>query len=183
MCWYRVVGHCCALVAFISVLSFSTVPSQAQGLTRYGMWGDNVGRRRSTTPKIYKLPPPTAMLGANPALPRALRRKRKPHKPIELAEGGPRPDIKAKQPKTVTFKSDQYKPGDVVIDTKRRKLFLLLANEGFALAYPIAVGKRGFTWDRCRTGHPCSRLARLVPARRNARTQPASTAAHDGWSQ
>jgi len=118
------------------------------------MWGDNIKRRRSSASKKYKLPPGKLFdnpqkLGANAALARgviAKQKRRKPHKPIALAEGGARPVIKPRKPRMVAFKSDLYKPGDVVIDTKRRKLFLLLANEGHALVYPIAVGKRGYTW-------------------------------------
>lgn len=125
--------------------------ADAQGLTRYGMWGNNVRRYRSPPSKPYQ-PPPQAqlgspfMLGAQPSAARALRRNKRPHKPIELAEGGARPNIAPKAPPTVEFASNDYQPGDIVIDTRRRKLYLLLATEGYALAYPIAVGKRGFTW-------------------------------------
>lgn len=150
MSMYRVLALFGAALAFIFATSSFAPVSEAQGLTRYGMWGNNIKRRRSTSPKIYKLPPPKLfgdpqMLGAQPRAARAVIRKKR-RKPVELAQGGARPDIKPKTPKTVTFNSDAYKPGDIVIDTKRRKLFLLLAQEGYALSYPIAVGKRGFTW-------------------------------------
>ncbi|MCH9765856.1 MAG: L,D-transpeptidase [Alphaproteobacteria bacterium] len=116
------------------------------------MWGDNIRRRPSTTSKPYKLKspgillPPSA-LGAGPAVANSLgtaTRRRKPRKPIELAEGGARPEIAPKQPKTVEF-NGEFEPGDIVIDTSRRRLYLVLAPTG-ALAYPIAVGKRGFAW-------------------------------------
>ncbi len=151
MSLYRVVALCCAVFAVFSLVNSSVKPAEAQGLTRYGMWGNNIKRRHSS-PKKYQLPPGQIFgdpqkLGANPALARGvITNGRKPHKPIALAEGGARPNIKPKHPRMVAFKSDVYKPGDVVIDTKRRKLFLLLANEGHALVYPIAVGKRGYTW-------------------------------------
>lgn len=154
MSLYRVVALCCAVFATVSLVNISTKPAEAQGLTRYGMWGNNIKRRRSSAPKKYNLPPPKLfgspqMLGANAAISNGLtvkKKPRKPIKPVELAEGGARPDIKPKQPHMVAFKSEAYKPGDIVIDTRRRKLFLLLANEGHALVYPIAVGKRGYTW-------------------------------------
>lgn len=151
MSLYRVVALMCALVAVVfTAFVSSATPTEAQGLTRYGMWGNNVRRHRPRPPSNFQPPPPGVFpspyqLGADPslALPLAKRRLRKP---IELAQGGPRPEIAPKAPRIVAFTSDIYKPGDIVIDTKRRKLFLLLGTDGHALAYPIAVGKRGFTW-------------------------------------
>lgn len=150
---YRVVAP-----LFLVLLAFGLAPltttseAEAQSLTRYGMWGNNVKRYRGKPAPAYKpapsLFPPPSKLGAQAAALQSLRKtkRRKPHKPIALADGGGRPNIKPIKPRMVRFNSDDYKPGDIVIDTKRRKLFLLLANEGHALAYPIAVGKRGFTW-------------------------------------
>lgn len=154
MSLYRVFVLFLALCAFVSLEIFATSAAEAQGLTRYGMWGNNIKRHRSKPSNTYQLPPPNTLmapqfLGANGAIPGSVRfgkQRRKPAKPIELAEGGARPNIIPKQPHMVEFKSDAYKPGDIVIDTKRRKLFLLLANEGHALVYPIAVGKHGYTW-------------------------------------
>ena len=148
MSWYRVVASLSVLTVFFAAAAFRAGPAEAQGLTVYGMWGSNTERRRSKSPKFYKLKPPVQLLppaglGAKPSVARSLKRRR-PAKPIAVAEGGARPDITPKQPKIVEFNGD-FKPGDIVIDTSRRKLYLLLAPSG-ALAYPIAVGKRGFEW-------------------------------------
>lgn len=146
---YRLLVPALALIT----ASFSTVaavsPADAQSLTRYGMWGDNVKRRKSKSPSYSTAPPVNFgskyALGAKPGLGARFKRKA-PAKPIELAQGGPRPDIAPREPDIVRFNSAEYKAGEVVIDTSRRKLYLLLANDGYALAYPIAVGKQGFTW-------------------------------------
>lgn len=150
---YRAAAVACVLSFSLVPYFAATTPSKAQGLTRYGMWGNNVKRRRSAPSKAYKFAPPPRLkikpskLGALAATRTpGYTKRRRPRKPIAVAQGGARPEIQAKAPKTVTFKSDVYNPGDVVIDTKRRRLFLLLAREGLALSYPIAVGKRGFTW-------------------------------------
>jgi lipoprotein-anchoring transpeptidase ErfK/SrfK len=44
----------------------------------------------------------------------------------------------------------QYRPGNVVIDTAARRLYLVTA-PGQALAYGIGVGRDGFTWSGTRT--------------------------------
>jgi hypothetical protein len=44
----------------------------------------------------------------------------------------------------------QYRPGNIVIDTGARRLYLVTA-PGEALAYGIGVGRDGFTWSGTRT--------------------------------
>lgn len=111
------VGACLVVAAFAA-------PASAQGLSQYGLWGE---------------PPPRAgkpsYLGAEPAL-------MKPS--AALSSGGGRPYISPKAPQTVSFQNG-FQPGSIVIDTAGRKLYYTLSNSS-AYAYPIAVGKQGFTW-------------------------------------
>ncbi len=58
--------------------------------------------------------------------------------------GGPRPDIAPQAPPRVAF-SGGYTPGSIVIDTSRRKLYYVTGPTS-ALAYPIGVGRDGFSW-------------------------------------
>jgi lipoprotein-anchoring transpeptidase ErfK/SrfK len=44
----------------------------------------------------------------------------------------------------------QYRPGNIVIDTSARRLYLVTA-PGEALSYGIGVGRDGFTWSGTRT--------------------------------
>ncbi len=59
-------------------------------------------------------------------------------------DGGPRPDIQPQAPPAVAF-SGPYTPGSIVIDTGGRKLYLVTSPTS-ALAYPIGVGREGFSW-------------------------------------
>ena len=61
-----------------------------------------------------------------------------------LLQGGPRPDISAQAPQTVSFRGG-YAQGSIVIDTNARALYYVLAG-GTAYRYPISVGRDGFTW-------------------------------------
>lgn len=58
--------------------------------------------------------------------------------------GGARPRIAASAPPTVHFPNG-YGEGTVVIDTAGRRLYYVLSSSR-AYAYPIAVGRQGFTW-------------------------------------
>lgn len=60
------------------------------------------------------------------------------------ADGGPRPDIQPQAPPAVAFRGP-YTPGSIVIDTGGRKLYLVTSPTS-ALAYPIGVGREGFSW-------------------------------------
>jgi lipoprotein-anchoring transpeptidase ErfK/SrfK len=59
-------------------------------------------------------------------------------------DGGARPYIAPAAPPRVAF-SGPYAPGSVVIDTSARKLYYVLSSTS-AYAYPIGVGRQGFTW-------------------------------------
>ena len=63
--------------------------------------------------------------------------------PAEL-DGGPRPNIAAVAPPTVSFPNG-YGSGSIVIDTAGRKLYYVLSSSQ-AYKYPISVGREGFTW-------------------------------------
>jgi lipoprotein-anchoring transpeptidase ErfK/SrfK len=60
------------------------------------------------------------------------------------ADGGPRPDIAPATPPVVAFTAP-YAAGSIVIDTSARKLYYL-TKPGSAFAYPIGVGREGFSW-------------------------------------
>jgi lipoprotein-anchoring transpeptidase ErfK/SrfK len=100
-------------------------PASAQGLSVWGMWGKD---GYASTRRSY--------LGVRPV----------PHRrpSVALKSGGPRPQISPEAPPIVAFASD-FELGSIVIDTARRRLFYVLS-ENDAYSYPIAVGKRGFSW-------------------------------------
>ncbi len=60
------------------------------------------------------------------------------------ADGGPRPYIEPTQPLVVAF-SAPYASGSIIIDTSARKLYFV-TSPGSAFAYPIGVGREGFSW-------------------------------------
>lgn len=98
-------------------------PASAQGLSQFGNWGGPPAATRSPS-----------YLGAPPAVARSER----------IANGGGRPSIRAKAPQTVSF-DNRFEPGSIVIDTASRKLYYTLSQNS-AYAYPVAVGRQGFTW-------------------------------------
>jgi lipoprotein-anchoring transpeptidase ErfK/SrfK len=53
-------------------------------------------------------------------------------------------------PRTMVSFPGHYRPGNIVIDTNARRLYLVTA-PGEALAYGIGVGRVGFTWSGTRT--------------------------------
>jgi lipoprotein-anchoring transpeptidase ErfK/SrfK len=59
-------------------------------------------------------------------------------------KGGARPTIEPEKPPVVYFERKEQ-PGSIIIDTKGRKLYYMLS-EKRAYAYPISVGRQGFTW-------------------------------------
>lgn len=59
-------------------------------------------------------------------------------------DGGPRPNISAMTPPTVSF-PNSYGTGTVVIDTAGKSLYYVLSSSQ-AYRYPISVGRVGFTW-------------------------------------
>lgn len=74
--------------------------------------------------------------------------RRKLYAPVvypKFMNGGDRPDIKPAEPPIVYFDQNE-EVGSIIVDTQRRKLFLVLAGRR-AYEYPISVGRDGFTWS------------------------------------
>lgn len=74
--------------------------------------------------------------------------RRKTYEPVvypKYMEGGERPEIKPVAPPIVYFDQAE-KPGSIIVDTKNRKLYYVLPGKK-AYAYPISVGREGFTWS------------------------------------
>ncbi|MFV0297284.1 MAG: L,D-transpeptidase, partial [Hyphomicrobiaceae bacterium] len=55
-----------------------------------------------------------------------------------------RPNISPEKP-PVVYLSRKEQPGSIIIDTHGRKLYYVLSGQR-AYAYPISVGRQGFTW-------------------------------------
>jgi lipoprotein-anchoring transpeptidase ErfK/SrfK len=62
----------------------------------------------------------------------------------KTADGGPRPPIAPVAPPVVAM-SGSYATGSIIIDTSARKLYHVV-RPGAAFAYPIGVGREGFSW-------------------------------------
>lgn len=59
-------------------------------------------------------------------------------------KGGAKPDITPEKP-DVVYLDKKEAPGTIIVDTKGRKLYYTLPGNR-AYAYPISVGRQGFTW-------------------------------------
>jgi lipoprotein-anchoring transpeptidase ErfK/SrfK len=73
--------------------------------------------------------------------------RRKAYGPVvypKFMEGGARPDIQPTEPPVVYFDQAE-EPGTIIVDTKGLKLYYVLPGKK-AYAYPISVGRDGFTW-------------------------------------
>jgi len=76
---------------------------------------------------------------------RAKRRKRYSTKRFPaFMKGGGKPDIEPREPEVISLAKDE-RPGQIIIDTKGRRLFYTLPGNR-AYLYPISVGRQGFTW-------------------------------------
>jgi len=69
--------------------------------------------------------------------------ERAPSAPL-VADGGARPEIQPQAPETISFPHD-YPAASIVISTANRKLYYVLPDRQ-AYAYPISVGREGFSW-------------------------------------
>jgi lipoprotein-anchoring transpeptidase ErfK/SrfK len=77
---------------------------------------------------------------------RAARRKTyAPEVYPKFMDGGERPDFKPAEPPIVYFDQPE-EPGSIIVDTANRKLYYVLPGKK-AYAYPISVGRDGFTWS------------------------------------
>ena len=76
---------------------------------------------------------------------RRTKKKSYKKKGRDVWSGGGKPYIAPKRPNVVAFRHRKYKPGQIVIDTSKRRLYYVLKGKR-AYSYPIAVGKPGFSW-------------------------------------
>ncbi len=75
---------------------------------------------------------------------RAERRKNYRVSYPKYMKGGARPEISPEEPDIVYLERNE-KPGTIIVDTSGRQLYYVLP-ERRAYAYPISVGRTGFTW-------------------------------------
>ena len=112
------------LLSGLALLLAST-SAQAQGLSRYGM-DDYYGQQSQKPQWEYDLVVPD-----------------KPVAPREF-KGNVRPEIFPVEPDIVYLPNNE-KPGTIIISNRDFRLFLILSEEE-AYAYPISIGREGFSW-------------------------------------
>lgn len=74
--------------------------------------------------------------------------RRKTYEPVvypKYMEGGERPDIQPVAP-PIVYMEQPEEVGSIIVDTENRKLYYILPDKK-AYAYPISVGREGFTWS------------------------------------
>ena len=73
-------------------------------------------------------------------------KRRKSYKVVypRYMKGGAKPKIAPEKPPVVYLRRKEH-AGTIIVDTKHRKLYYVLPGKR-AYAYPISVGRRGFTW-------------------------------------
>ena len=59
-------------------------------------------------------------------------------------QGGAKPDVEAEEP-PIAYLEQIEQPGSIIVDTGGRRLLYVLSGKR-AFAYPISVGRDGFTW-------------------------------------
>ncbi len=73
--------------------------------------------------------------------------RRKSYGPVvypKYMDGGGKPDIAPTKPPVVYLENNE-RPGTIIVDTGGRKLYYVLPDNE-AYAYPISVGRDGYTW-------------------------------------
>ncbi len=134
------------LAAALIALAAQALPAGAQGLSVFGGWDGDSGagydrpqqRAPQSAPKAN--PYGGSFFGFAPG----------PGQPFPaIMEGGGRPQIAGRAPPIVPFYSSE-KPGTILIDNAKRRLYLVLDNDE-AYEYPISVGRDGFTWTGTET--------------------------------
>lgn len=75
---------------------------------------------------------------------RAERRKTYSVTYPKYMDGGDRPEVAPEEP-PVVYLDNAERPGTIIVDTHGRKLYYVLPGNR-AYAYPISVGRDGFTW-------------------------------------
>ena len=106
-------------------------------------WGGNF----FDAPPRYYAPP--GYRGRRDDRRKSSRREDKVRLADTVKDGGPQPEIAPKAPSIVAFPYS-FPVRSIVIDTSSRKLYFVV-DEGRAYAYPIAVGRTGFSWTGTET--------------------------------
>ena len=78
---------------------------------------------------------------------RSAPKRRKSYGPVaypKFMDGGEKPNIAPEKPPVVYLEKNEP-PGTIIVDTGGRKLYYVLPGKQ-AYAYPISVGRDGFTW-------------------------------------
>ncbi|MGE3918969.1 MAG: L,D-transpeptidase, partial [Hyphomicrobiaceae bacterium] len=73
--------------------------------------------------------------------------RRKSYGPVSypaFMQGGEKPNIEPEKPPVVYLERSE-EPGSIIVDTQGRQLYYVLPGKK-AYAYPISVGRDGFTW-------------------------------------
>lgn len=129
----------------VSIVIFATLTlsaphgaAVAQTLGLWGGWNDYGQGWQGTRPAARSTASRYGLFSDRP-------KKRFP----ALMDGGPRPDIAPQIPEIVAFSTNEH-DGTVLIDTSARKLYYILDRD-YAYAYPISVGRDGFTWSGTET--------------------------------
>lgn len=133
--------HSTALCALIAAASMTWAMSLARA---QGMWNGNTPVFQSDIERLER------QLEAE----RAERRQQYNVVYPKFMDGGEKPDIKPVEPPIVYLEKNEP-PGIIIVDTGGRKLYYTLPGKR-AYAYPISVGREGFTW----TG--TERISRIV---------------------
>ncbi|MGA7118320.1 MAG: L,D-transpeptidase [Hyphomicrobium sp.] len=127
------------LLSACAALALLSQPAAAQSLSPFGSWDEDVQREG----RVYRAPQAApksnsyggSFFGFGPG----------PGQPFPaIMEGGGRPQIAGRAPPIVPFYTAE-KPGTILIDNSKRRLYLVLDNDE-AYEYPISVGRDGFTW-------------------------------------
>lgn len=126
------------------MLAMLSGQASAQSLGLFGSWDEDGARSGSS----YRAPQPApkannyggSFFGFGPGPGDAFP---------AIMEGGGRPQIAGRAPPIVPFYSNE-KPGTILIDNGKRRLYLVLDNDE-AYEYPISVGRDGFTWTGTET--------------------------------
>lgn len=133
---------CFALIV-IHALSGTSVLAQA-----WPPWAEDAFSSSPRYPRTFSSPP-FASPPLKQALPRddVVRRPRPLNRAIQ--DGGARPEIAPQAPPVVAF-SYNFVANSIVIDLRARTLYYVLDNQQ-AYAYPIGIGREGFSWNGTET--------------------------------
>lgn len=139
------------LGALMLASAIDPLPATAQSLGQWGLWGERPDRlkkyRPRPAPDRFERMPDRRWQNRLPPWwdEEPLPPTRSGPPPPSVASGGARPFIEPKEPEIVAYDGVE-EPGTIIIDTSQRRLYFTLG-QGEAYAYPISVGRDGFTWS------------------------------------